>query len=202
MSMSLDLEIRRLRPHECEFAAGLIARAFLSNPTPVKMFGPDPVHRYRVMHNVYRAMLPRMRPRPISAWHRGQLVGVLGAVEPGACRVPVRDWLLMAPRMLRARPAEIARGIYWQKVRDSHDLDEPHWHLEPGGVEPALFGMGIGTAMVKHACEEMDRIGGTIYGLTERSENVGYYERFGGEVIDEVEILGVMNWGIRRLPGS
>jgi ribosomal protein S18 acetylase RimI-like enzyme len=196
----MDLEIRRLRPHECELAAGLVARAFLTNPTPVSMFGTDDRHRYRVMHNVYRAMLPRMRPRPLGAFHKGHVVGVLGAVEPGACQVPIIEYLKMAPRMFRASPAEIARGMVWQKTRDAHDLHEPHWHLEPGAVEPALFQSGIGTALVSHICAEMDRIGGTIYGLTERSENVGYYERFGGEVIDEVEILGVMNWGIRRPP--
>jgi hypothetical protein len=37
---------------------------------------------------------------------------------------------------------------------------------------------------------------------TEKPQNVALYQRFGFEVIDEAEVLGVPNWFMWREPGA
>lgn len=196
-----DVQIRQLEKEECEYAAAVIARAFRDNPTSIAVLGHNPVHRVRCLMNVYRAVLPNMSRLPVSAWHRGHCVGVLGVVPPGTCQLtPVRI-MRMLPWMVRSgTPAELRRGIHWNLRRDKFDLDEPHWHLEPGAVEPALASQGIMTKLMNEVCDLMDREQGVLFGLTERLQNVGFFERFDGILLEEVEILGVKNWALRRNP--
>jgi ribosomal protein S18 acetylase RimI-like enzyme len=66
--------------------------------------------------------------------------------------------------------------------------DEPHWYLWLIGVDPALQGKGLGSALLKHTlltCDERQEIA-----FLECSDprNINFYERHGFDVIGEVQV--------------
>ena len=194
-----ELEIRPLRREEGDFAAGLISRAFRNLPTSVACFGRDEFWRARFLFEGYRRMLRTMPELPVSAWQRGELVGVCGVQHPGNCQVSLAQKVRMTPFFLRSlRPREIQRSIGVFDTRDQHDMDAPHIHVEPLAVEPVLKSALIGTRLFQVACDEGDRLDLPVFGITERPQNVGFFESFGATLVDEFEILGVPNWALVR----
>jgi predicted N-acetyltransferase YhbS len=83
-------------------------------------------------------------------------------------------------------------------VWSRQDLSEPHWHLGPVAVEPALQGEGVGRALMADFCARMDRCAGLAYLETDQRENVGFYRRFGFSVVVQAEVLGMRNWFMSR----
>ena len=54
-------------------------------------------------------------------------------------------------------------------------------------------------------CETLERTGACGYLETDRPENVSFYRRFGFEIIEEVPVLGVLNyfmWRKRKLTAA
>ncbi|HEX8065564.1 MAG TPA: hypothetical protein VF520_03450 [Thermoleophilaceae bacterium] len=194
-----ELVIRPLERSEIEFAAGLIARAFRNLPTAHASLGPDEVGRLRFLQGGYRRLLRTAPEMPLSAWQRGELVGVCGVQHPGNCRVSTKQRIRMTPFMLRSlRPREIRNSLEVFGKRDEHDADYPHIHVEPLAVEPTVKAARIGSRLFHAACEEADRLDLPLFGITEREQNVGFFQSFGAELIEEFEILGVRNWALVR----
>ena len=197
--MSADVEIRPLRREEIEFAAGLIARAFRNLPTSQRTLRNDETYRVRFLHNGYRRILGTAPELPLSAWMGGELVGICGVQHPGNCRVPLKQKVRMTPFMVRSlKPGAIRRSLEVFAARDEHDYDKPHIHVEPLAVEPAVKSKLIGSRLFQAACDEADRLDLPVFGITERQENVGFFESFGAELLEEFEILGVRNWALAR----
>ena len=95
-----------------------------------------------------------------------------------------------------ARPA----GSHdWERRDPGH---RPHAHLGPFGVEPELQGRGIGSLVLTEYTRRLDAAGEDSYLETEKPENVALYSRFGFEVIEEAEVLGVPNWFMWRDAGA
>jgi ribosomal protein S18 acetylase RimI-like enzyme len=67
---------------------------------------------------------------------------------------------------------------------------EPHYYLPVIGVHPDYHGKGLGGALVRHAVALADRDGVAIYLETANQSNLGFYRRFGFELLDEVETPG------------
>jgi GNAT superfamily N-acetyltransferase len=88
----------------------------------------------------------------------------------------------------------------WVAAWSMRDPSEPHVHLGPIGVQPALQGHGIGSQMLAVYCEQLDLDGDAGYLETDKPENVRLYERFGFEVRCEAYVLGVPNWFMWRKP--
>ncbi|MFL5887153.1 MAG: GNAT family N-acetyltransferase [Thermoleophilaceae bacterium] len=197
--MSANVEIRPLRREEIEFAAGLIARAFRNLPTSLVTLGHDEVYRLRFLQNGYRRILGTADELPLAAWMGGELVGVCGVQHPGNCKVPLKQKVRLTPFMLWSlKPGAIRRSLQVFAARDEHDLDRPHIHVEPLAVEPAVKSKLIGSRLFQAACDEADRLGLPVFGITEREENVGFFESFGAELLEQFEILGVRNWALCR----
>lgn len=197
--MSDELEIRPLRPEETNFAAALISRAFRNLPTSVACFGRDEFWRANFLYEGYRRILKTGPELPMSAWQRGELLGVCGVQHPGNCQASLSQKIRMTPFFLRSlRPREIKRSIEVFDIRDEHDMKAPHIHVEPLAVEPAVKSALIGSRLFQTACDEGDRLDLPVFGITERPQNVGFFESFGAHLVDEFEILGVPNWALVR----
>ena len=65
-------------------------------------------------------------------------------------------------------------------------------------MEPALQGRGIGSLVLREYTRRLDEAGEDSYLETEKPQNVALYSRFGYEVIEETEVLGVPNWFMWR----
>jgi ribosomal protein S18 acetylase RimI-like enzyme len=65
---------------------------------------------------------------------------------------------------------------------------EPHWYLPLIGVDPSQQGNGVGSALMKHALEIVDRDHMPAYLESSNPKNVSLYERHGFEVIGEIQV--------------
>jgi ribosomal protein S18 acetylase RimI-like enzyme len=67
---------------------------------------------------------------------------------------------------------------------------------------PPRQGCGIGTALMGRFCREVDARQGAAYLETDQSRSVRFYQRFGFQVVDEVDIFEVKNYFMWRPPGE
>jgi ribosomal protein S18 acetylase RimI-like enzyme len=66
--------------------------------------------------------------------------------------------------------------------------DEAHWYLAQIGVEPMAQGKGRGAALMRHGVARCDQEAALAYLETGNPRNIPLYQRFGFEVMDQVQI--------------
>jgi len=111
------------------------------------------------------------------------------------------------PWMAGGALATGVRGA-WRYARYDHEVHpfhprEAHFYLWVLGVEPALQGRGVGSALLRAFCARADAARALAYLETDRHESVLLYQRHGFEVAQEVTIpaLGDLRaWMMRRAP--
>ncbi len=194
----LEIALGEVGRAEAEAAAGVLARGMRDNPVNRAAFGENPLGREQTLERLFGALLPGMRHAPVCARRSGEIVGVLGLAPPGACKPTPRQAARLVPAVLRAGPPGMFRTFRWFVEWERRHPREPHWHLGPVAVEPALQGMGIGGVMMERFVEVVDAAGETAYLETDKPENVRFYERFGFEVTSEAAVLDTPNWFMRR----
>ncbi len=75
---------------------------------------------------------------------------------------------------------------FMEQVGASHP-EVDHWHLPGVGIDPSRQGAGLGSLLLAHTPGEVDRNGGIAYLESSNPLNVALYERFGFEVIAEIQ---------------
>ena len=204
----VEVEIRELHRDEVPFAAGVLARGMRDNPGAVAVYGDDPLRRVHDLEVQFRTFLPASRHPPLVACRAGVIVGVLGMAPPGACqaslarRLRVAPPLLLRTHLLLRGPDAWLRIVRWAKAWSERHPRDRHWHLGPVAVEAGLQGMGIGSQMMSVFCRQIDAVGGTAFLETDKLANVTFYGRFGFQTVDEIAVLGLRTWFMRRVPGS
>ena len=83
------------------------------------------------------------------------------------------------------------RIAFWHREWARNDPEEQHWHLGPLGVLPSHRGLGIGTALMKVFCKEVDKCSATAFLETDFDENVRFYQKFGFEVVSTSNIFKI-----------
>lgn len=64
---------------------------------------------------------------------------------------------------------------------------EPHWYLPMIGVDPMSQGTGVGSALMGEALKAVDLDGLIAYLESSNPKNIALYQRFGFEVIGEIQ---------------
>jgi ribosomal protein S18 acetylase RimI-like enzyme len=77
---------------------------------------------------------------------------------------------------------------------------EPFWYLGTLGVAPPFQGRGFGSALLTVWLREVDRESLPACLETDVRENVGFYARAGFREEEEISLLGIPVWCMRR-PG-
>ena len=127
-----------------------------------------------------------------------ELVGVLSSTPPGAYPLPPPS-MAVRLRCLLGQGLRVANrwaGVY-ELLRDHHPA-ERHWYLGTLGVEPELWGRGIGTELLSTWLQKVDDDRAPAYLETDTAGNLRFYERTGFEVVEELWVLGVRIWMMRR----
>ncbi len=70
------------------------------------------------------------------------------------------------------------------------------------GVVPSRQGSGVGTALMQRFCLEVDVRKVAAFLETDRSTNVRFYQKFGFQMVKEVDIFEVKNYFMWRSPAS
>ncbi len=178
-------------------AAGVAARALRDDPDWCAI-SDDPLVRWEMLHGMFSSSLDEAR---IAGVRRGdRVLGVACAVGPGLCvgakLPPDARTVAIASRDVSAAD----RLLYFRSILAAHDLEEPHWHVGPVGVEPGFQAMGMGRAAMELLCGEFDDHGRVSWVKTAKSGNVRFYNRLGFDVVDESPMLTAHLWFMRRQP--
>ena len=193
-----DVEVHWLTgADQIDQAAGVAARALRDDPDWVAV-SADPLVRLEMLTGMFAGSLPGARVA--GARRGGRILGVAAAVGPGRC---VGALLPPAGRVQEPPPGDASdadRLLHFRSVLATHDLDEPHWHVGPVGVEPGFQGRGIGRAVLGTLCDEFDEHGRVGWVKTAKAGNVHFYGRHGFEVVEESSVLSVPLWFLRRRP--
>ncbi len=121
---------------------------------------------------------------------------------PGEWRLPVRDYLRIAPPFLRAVGVSAITKARALSIEDRHHPSEPHWYLGTLATAPAAQSRGLGSALLRHRLATCDRDGVGAYLESSLESNVAFYERFGFRVRDELVLTrrGPRIWTMWRDP--
>lgn len=71
--------------------------------------------------------------------------------------------------------------------REQFHLKEPHWYLPLIAADPAYRGRGLGTALMEAAIARIDADGRPAYLESSNPRNIPLYQRFGFEIIGEIQ---------------
>jgi len=178
-------------------AVGVTARSLRDGPDTMAI-SDDPLVRLEMLYSTFGGT----REGALVAGVRrgGCVLGAAMAVGPGHC---VGSRLPPEVRTLEAPPSDAtdaARFLHLGSVLASHDLDEPHWHVGPVGVEPGFQSMGMGRAAMMLLCADFDQHGKVSWLETAKPENVRFYINLGFEVVEESPMLTAHMWFMRREP--
>ncbi len=195
------LDIRVLTSAELGAAAAVLAQGMRDNPLHVRVFGTDPRRRQRRLLVFLRQLVAYIEANGdvLGSYVQGELVGVLGMMEPGRCRPGLMDRLRIAGVVAASnRPAGMLRIGRWLSAWARNDPADPHWHIGPLAVLPAHRRRGIGRGLMLRCCRRMDALAARAYLATDLPINVAFYETLGFVVIRQESVLGVPNWFMIR----
>jgi len=199
----LPLDIHELTKAELPKAAGVLGRGMRDNPLHVQAFGEDPARREAALTRFFLPVLHGISKKGLvlGAYRGGELVGVCAMAAPGRCQTTLAEKAKIVPGLLAHEGRKAAGSIVrWTEEWAKHDPHEPHWHLGPVAVDRAAQGQGVGGALLGAFTRRMDERRATSYLETDKTDNVGFYERYGFAVVAESPVLGVPNWYMTRPP--
>ena len=191
-----NISLEAFTPDMIDDVSMLLARAFVSNPLHVAAFGAN---QQRKNEAFFRTIIAFMKGPKYVAIMEKQIVGFNHWVHSPACQLTGIDKVKMFPHMLSGYGLIATfRVASWASTWSKHDPDNSHSHLGPIGVDPSAQGKGIGSLLMKPYCDELDNLGMEGYLETDRPENVPFYNRYGFITTQELPILGVTNFLMRR----
>ncbi len=128
-----------------------------------------------------------------------KVIGFMHWVESPGCRYSAGKRLSLVPTMLRGFGlASTLRVGPWLSAWAKHDDAGHHVHFGPIGVDPRFRGKGIGGRMMKYFCSVLDATSAVGFLETDKVENVGFYKKFGFDVVSEAQVIGTVTSLHRR----
>jgi GNAT superfamily N-acetyltransferase len=197
--VTLQVAITRMSAAELAEAGRVLGAAFVSSPLERAVRGTIDDRQRRGLVRAYTATC-RLPGHVSVASSDDRIVGAIRWVESPRCQLRWSRKLAMAPTAISSFGRNLPKAMRWVGEWSMRDPSEPHVHLGPIGVEPALQGHGIGSQMLAVYCEQLDLDGDAGYLETDKPENVRLYERFEFEVRSEAYVLGVPNSFMWRKP--
>jgi ribosomal protein S18 acetylase RimI-like enzyme len=127
------------------------------------------------------------------------VLGFIHWVESPGCQYSAGKRLSLVPTMLRGFGLQATLRVGpWLSAWAKNDDAGPHVHLGPIGVDPRLHGKGIGGCMMKDFCAALDAKSSAGFLETDKTENVGFYEKYGFDVVREARVIGTVTYFMRR----
>ncbi len=184
----LRLDERSLSNEEMNEAAMVAVRGFYTDPFFI-FLSPKSRTRDRGLFFFFRTALKHLGPGGKIVTVRDasdRIVGVSAWLKPGGYPQPIRTQLAAVPGSIRAlyrRPRALVDGTtYLNAVARSHPKD-PHWYLYLLVTDPEMQRRGVGAMLMNQRLGQIDSEGVGAYLETQREDNIGYYRRFGYELV-------------------
>lgn len=190
------IRVEPFTPDMSADAARMLARAFVTNPLHLAVFGP---HQLAKNEAFFEVGLRVMKGPKLVALEDTRIVGLIHWVEAPKCQFSALEKLMQTPAMIRGFGLSSALRVgTWLSAWSKHDPKGAHVHLGPIGVDPEAQGRGIGQQLMERYCEHLDRGALAGYLETDRPANVTFYAPFGFEVTAEIPVHGVQNFLMTR----
>jgi len=120
---------------------------------------------------------------------------------PGRWKVSNLEIVRNTPAFLRIFGRRFIPNLSVLSLLEKNHPEEPHYYLEFLGTDPAHQGKGFGTALMQPMIDRCDREGVGAYLESSKESNLGFYGRFGFEVIKIINHKsGVPQWLMWRNP--
>ncbi|MBA1146572.1 GNAT family N-acetyltransferase [Ectothiorhodospiraceae bacterium WFHF3C12] len=194
----MSIDIRVLRHEQTDQAVRVLARAFVTNPLHIAVFGADQVGANETF---FRIGLNVMKGQILVAVDGSTILGVSHWVDSANCQASAVEKLRLLPAMVKGFGLHTAaRVARWLSVWSKQDPAERHLHLGPIGVFPEAQGRGIGRQLMERYCNQLDATSAVGYLETDRPENVDFYAKFGFDTTETIPIHGVINYFMHRRP--
>ena len=194
--------IRKVTYGEYKVLAGVMARAFESDPMGAYLF-PDPMRRLPDMEQMFKLFLRQIYLPQQESYTVGELQGGALWLPPG--QYPASTWqqLSLLPGFIRLfgfrRTPAIFRDM--NHMEEMHPKKQPHWYLAFLGIEPTEQRKGMGGALLLPVLNRCDAERMPAYLETSNELNLSLYQRHGFQVIKECDIAkGPHFWGMWRNP--
>lgn len=182
-------------PADSERAGAVLARAFVDDPLYAYMH-PEPAARQAWLAGYMPRVLRLLAPGGLGVHtlgpdeDPGHALAVLVMLPPFAYPPPLSRKLGFASRVLGVAPrppfGRLRRSLALLGAVDKAHPSEPHHYIPLLGVDPDGQGRGLGSRLMTLACELGDADGHPIYLETANRANLGYYERFGFGLAQEI----------------
>lgn len=189
-----------MRREDLPAAAALLGLAYRDNPLTIALYGEDPDVCSRSNEIIFGLRIAVQDPPPLVVRDEAGVAGVCGFDPPGGSQMSDADRRTIMETMVAAGPGVPERAMEMLSTWGARSPKEPHWHLGPVGVQPALHGRGIGSDMLRRFCEMMDERGDAAYLETDSEANARLYEKFGFVTLEVVPVIGVPMWLMLRRP--
>lgn len=204
----MERVVRRLTESDAERAGGLLARAFVDEPVFVATL-PDRSARIRLCPPVFTANV-----RHACRYGEAMAVGtpdeeLLGVAywaprpEPELTADEVEELGYAALQREWGPVLERLGEFEAEAVRSLADIPEPWRYLGAIGVDPDHQGCGLGSLLLRRILADAAAAGVEVGLMTDRRENLSFYERAGFTLAAEGAIAGSsLSWWAFRTGGG
>ena len=183
------IDERPLVGEQLSAVIALSSRAFFDDPFFSYLLPNDDLRRSRLpifFRTVYTHM--GVHGRIVTVRNDvDEALGVAAWLTTGGYPLPITLQLRQIPSSLRAfyrSPRSITTGNRYVAALARAHRKDPHWYLMVLCADPPFQRSGVGTMLLEHAFEQVDREGVGSHLETPRHENVAYYQRFGYELME------------------
>ena len=181
-----NFHISLMEQNDIKISAKVLSIAMLNNPHHIGVFLGNGEDERLKIEKMFFELLDNLPGIVFLAKKNAKIIGVMRMKS--CIGKPIGD-----PDLIEDEKDINWRKYVWFKEWAEHDPVEQHWHLGPVGVLPPYRGMGVGTALMKRFCSEVDNCSAKAYLETDLDENVRFYKKFGFERISESLIFNVAN---------
>lgn len=176
---------------EIREAAQVLSFAMIDNPIHLAVYQGKGEKERADTENAFFAVLTERPSKIFLAKSADRIIGVMRMRPCSGSKVSEDNSVI---------DSFAFRKFQWLNEWARHDPKYPHWHFGPLGVLPEYQKKGAGAKLMRRGCEEADALQAIAYLETDRERNVGFYRKFGFEVVDESMILEVKNTYMKRDP--
>lgn len=196
------MQVQPMRRKSYREAAQVLARAFMDEPVSQRVYrglaAEQQLKNLRLDFSGELGVCIR-RGEPLEVRRNGVIAAAAAIYPPG--RYPL-GWLderiIQMTTIFGYSRYDLAAWQGWLEEVGKLHPQTPHYYLEYLGVEPAWQGQGLGSRLLEELTRRADARGVGCYLETATRRNVPLYQRFGFEVREEKEIIGVQAWMMWR----
>lgn len=184
--------------------AMVLARAFVDDPVTLAVYRNfSPGRRVSALAADFTAEVLECvrRGYPLQVVEDHKVIAAAVIYQPGAYPLPsFTQWLFLVKSILGNGIYDIRSWIRWLEEVDKLHPTEPHYYIEYLGVEPVYQGKQVGSALMNSLVTKADAEHVGCYLENANPRNVPFYQRFGFQITNQKEIIGIPAWFMWRPP--